>query len=240
MNRSCILILLLFIVTPVSLAIGQKNNVVGLWGVEMVMVGERDVTPVAKWFRINQDGTNQAGNGWLQNSEGTWKYDEQNHTYESINKNGIADEFGPFSIHFEEEKMVWQRDEEGMDVTVTLSRIDELPKAPADLVQGLWDLEQVFEKESDITEDFDAADLYYIFIRWDRIYVERTVEGERTSGFWHMDAHQPHITLISHQDEKKREAWNVDVSDSTLVLTGLSDSNKNLEMHLVRIQAFPE
>lgn len=239
MNRKYILILIFLVFTPITLVIGQQNQVAGFWGVENVQAGDQEMTPVAKWFRINEDATYQSGNGWLQNSEGTWKYDEQNHTYEPTTKNGLVDEFGAFSVQFKDDKMVWQRAEEGMNVTVTLSRIDELPKAPADLVHGLWDLEQVLENGNDITADFDNENRYYLFIRWDRLYTERTADGERTSGYWYMDAHHPEITLMSHQEGRQPETWNVNVNISNLVLTGLSDSNRDREIHFVRFKQFP-
>lgn len=240
MNRKKILILLFLVLTPISLAIGQQNQMTGLWGVEKVTAGDREMTPIAKWFRINEDGTYQSGNGWLQNAEGTWEYDEQNQTYSPTTKNGLIDEFGAFSVHFKEEKMMWQREEEGMDVTVILSRLDELPKAPADLVQGLWDLEQILENGDDITENFDSDNRYYLFIRWDRIYVQRAADGERSTGYWHMNGHRTEMTLMSHQESKQPETWNVEANDSKLVLTGLSDLNQNIEMSFRRLQKFPE
>ena len=101
MNRKYILILLFLVLTPISQAIAQQNQIGGFWEVETVQVGDRDVTPVAKWFQINEDGTYQAGNGWMQNDEGTWAYDEQNQTYAPTSKNGLIDEFGAFSLQFE-------------------------------------------------------------------------------------------------------------------------------------------
>lgn len=239
MNKKYILTFFLLTLIPI-LAIGQENQMTGLWGVEKVSAGDQEMTPVAKWFRINEEGTYQSGNGWMQNSEGTWEYDEQHQTYLPTTKNGFVDEFGAFSVHFEEEKMLWQRKEEGMNVTVTLSQLDELPKAPADLVQGLWDLEQIQENGNDFTEDFDPNNRFYLFIRWDRIYNERNEHGERTSGYWHMNGHRPEITLMSHQEGSQPDTWNVEANDSELVLRGLSDWNQNIEMSFRRLQKFPE
>lgn len=239
MSKKNILTFFLLTLIPI-LAIGQENQMTRLWGVEKVSAGDQEMTPVAKWFRINEDGTYQSGNGWMQNSEGTWEYNEQNHTYLPTTKNGLLDEFGAFSVQFDNGSMNWEREEEGMNVRVTLAQLDELPKAPADFAQGLWDLEQILENGNDITADFDPDNLFYLFIRWDRIYNERNADGERTSGYWHMDGHSPEMTLMSHQKGIQPETWNVEADDSTLILTGLSNSNQNIEMSFRRLQKFPE
>lgn len=239
MDKKYILTIILLTLIPI-LAIGQQNQITGLWGVEKVSVGDQEMTPVAKWFRIKEDGTFESGNGWMQNSEGTWEYDVQNQSYLPTTKNGLIDEFGAFSVQFEGEKMIWQREEDGMNVNVTLSQLNELPKAPADWVQGLWDLEQILEHANDITKNFDPDNRYYLFIRWDRIYVQRAADGERSTGYWHMNGHRPEVTLTSHQEGKQPETWNVEADDSTLILKGLSDSNQNIEMLFQRLQEFPE
>ena len=84
----------------------QEETVIGFWEVEVVEVGEENMTPVAKWFKINTDGTYQAGNGWLQNGQGNWNYDAENKIYSSTDSLDIADEFGGFSVSFHNEKMV--------------------------------------------------------------------------------------------------------------------------------------
>ena len=108
------------------------------------------------------------------------------------------------------------------------------------MVQGLWDLEQILENGNDITANFDADNRFYLFIRWDRIYNERNADGERTSGYWHMNAHHLEMTLMSHQEGTQPKTWNVEADASNLVLTGLSDSNQNTEMSFRRLQEFPE
>lgn len=240
MNRKYILILFFLVLTPITLAIGQQNQMTGLWGVEKVSAGDQEMTPIAKWFRINEDGTFESGNGWMQNSEGIWEFDGQNYTYLPTTKNGLVDKFGAFYVQFEDKKMLWQREEEGVNVKVTLSQLNELPKAPADLVQGLWDLEQILEHGNDITADFDPDNRFYLFIRWDRIYVQRSAEGERSTGYWHMNGHRPEMTLMSHQEGIQPETWSVKADASNLVLTGTSDLNQNIEMSFHRLHEFPE
>ena len=57
------------------------QDIVGFWEIKEVIVGGKIMTPVAKWSKINKDGSYQSGNGWLQNSEGTWKFDKKNNLY---------------------------------------------------------------------------------------------------------------------------------------------------------------
>ena len=59
----------------------QQESLIGLWEIQKVEVGEDNMTPVAKWTKINTDGTYQSGNGWLQNSQGQWNYDSKNKMY---------------------------------------------------------------------------------------------------------------------------------------------------------------
>lgn len=66
-----LLIVLVVAVLPLSL----KAQATGLWEVTKVIVGQEEMTPVAKWTQINKDGTFETGNGWLQNGNGTWTFD---------------------------------------------------------------------------------------------------------------------------------------------------------------------
>lgn len=198
------------------------------------------MTPVAKWTKINDDGSFQSGNGWLQNAIGTWTYDAVSHTFSPEETNGIKDEFGPFTVSFENESMIWKRMEEGAEVTVELQRIEEMPMATADRIKGLWDFSALTENGNDITSAFDPNGQHYLFLRWDRIYQVRNPQGERESGYWHINGHRPEITLLSHTQGKEPQSWRVEVTDRKLVMTGISDSNKNLVMTYSRINEFPK
>ena len=104
-----------------------SQHITGLWLVERVQVGEEQMTPVAKWFDIRDDGTCNSGNGWLQNMTGTWSFDKDTSEFSATNKFGIKDEAGPFAVEFMGESMLWSRTEEGMDVRVHLTRITTAP-----------------------------------------------------------------------------------------------------------------
>ncbi len=216
----------------------QEETVIGFWEVEVVEVGEENMTPVAKWFKINTDGTYQAGNGWLQNGQGNWNYDAENKMYSSTDSLDIADEFGGFSVSFHNEKMVWEREEEGMHVKVTLLPIEKLPMSPADYLEGIWDLVEITENEQSILNDFDKENKHKLFIRWDRIYINFSSEGKKLTGYWHIHGHKPEITLLPHQEDGKPESWRIEVNKKELLMTGISDSNRTIQRKYVRRNTF--
>lgn len=235
--RSFLLTISILLFSYLSL---KAQDITGLWEVKSVSVGEQSMTPVGKWFRIEADGSYTGGNGWLQNSKGTYVYSEQEKTYRPKETNGITDPAGAFTVAFTATGMQWSREEEGMPVTVQLAQIEELPKAPADQIVGLWGLKQVSENGQDITATFDPNQQHFRFFRWDRLYNERNAAGERKSGYWHMNAHKPEITLLPHEAGKEPESWRVEVSDNTLILAGISDSNQGKTMQYSRLSEFPK
>lgn len=224
-----------------GVAYGQGSAFEGLWMIENVRVGNQNMTPVAKWTRIKADGTYESGNGWLKSSEGTWTYDEADQTFLPKETNGLIDPNGAFAVSFNENNMQWKRTEEGQLVTVTLTRIRELPRSPADKLQGLWDLEQAKENDKDITQTYDPQNKQYLFIRWDRVYMERTSQGTRQTGYWHMNAHKPEMTFISHNAEQQPQSWKVEfASEKKMSMMGISDSNKGQLLIYNRLKAFPQ
>lgn len=240
MNRIMLTLLTLAISAFSFSKINAQQTVTGFWEVKEVKVGDQIMTPVAKWTRINEDGTFQSGNGWLQNSEGTWSFDKKYDHFEAVDPNGLADEFGPFEVAFEAEKMTWRRMEEGMPVTVILEPIDKLPKSTADELIGLWDLISVEKDGTAILDTFDPDGKRSIFIRWDRVYSERDAQGRRTTGYWHIHGHKPEITLLSHQKDKDAQSWRVSFKNGQLILKGISDSNRNTMHTYQRMNQFPK
>jgi hypothetical protein len=208
--------LLLAGLCSVSPAHGQQ--IIGFWGVDKVTVGEMDVTPVAKWFRINGDGTAAAGNGWLQNWKGTWTFDDEEMLYMPESTTELIDEFGAFKVSFPGNQMTWQREEEGMHVTVLLSRIAEMPMSPADEVRGLWGLETAVKDGKDIMESLDPDNRIYFFIRWDRLFQMRKGDGTKTFGFWHMDGHEPKFFLVNFDKSIEDQVFTVSFEGGKLVM----------------------
>ncbi|MEM7102913.1 MAG: hypothetical protein AAF502_07290 [Bacteroidota bacterium] len=216
----------------------QEEKVIGFWEIKTVEVGTENMTPVARWTKINADGTFQNGNGWLQNSKGTWTYDKANNQFSTINKLGIHDEFGGFTVSFDTGNMIWEREEEGMPVKVTLVSITELPMAPSDYLTGIWDLADITKNEKSIMSEFDSGDKHKIFIRFDRIYINFSPSGERLTGYWHIHGHKPEVTFLPHQADKDPETWKVEVNETELTITGLSDSNRSIQRKYVRRNTF--
>ena len=151
----------------------QNEKFIGLWEIQKVMVGSEQMTPVAKWARINQDGTYESGNGWLQNTSGTWTYKSGERSLMMTSTLDIADEYGGFTIAYDHDKMNWTRNEEGMEVKIILKPITELPMSPADYLEGGWELDDASPNQPSNER---------IMIRWDRIYVHFDADNRRRAG----------------------------------------------------------
>ena len=218
----------------------HAQKIVGFWEIKKVEVGGQLMTPIAKWTKINKDGSFQSGNGWLQNSEGTWTFDSKKKLFSPKETNGLIDEFGPFTVDIKDNTMTWLREEEDRIVTVTLVKIKQLPKAPADQLVGLWDLSTILKNGEDITSTFDPDNMYYLFLRWDKICTERSSKGQRTNGYWFVNSHKPEITLPPHNKEKPAESWEIKVGITTLKMIGISSTNENVQMDFKRRYEFPK
>lgn len=216
----------------------QIDSLTGLWKINKVMVGDEEMSPVAKWTRIHENGTFESGNGWLKISEGTWSFDREDHIFKPVDPLDVKDEFGGFVVSFEKDQMRWKREEEGMDVEVTLVSVKNIPMAPADYLEGLWDLAEITDDGVSVLKDFDPEDKHRLFIRWDRIYVNINPDGERSSGYWHIHAHKPELTLLSHVSGVPPEGWIIEVELRTLQMTGISESNKNIIRSYTRRDSF--
>ncbi len=216
----------------------NAQKIVDFWEIKTVIVGGKTMTPVAKWIKINKDRSYQSGNGWLQNAEGTWQFDKKNNLYSTTETMGIKDEFGPFTVEFNDDKMTWLREEDGRIVTVSLEKITKMPKATADELVGLWDLTTVTKNDIDITATFDPDNKCYLFIRWDRMFVKRNPKDNRITGYWHINGHKPEITFLPKT--KNNESWRVEITATEFKMIGISDTNIETEMTYQRIYEFPK
>ncbi len=213
-----------------------SQSVEGLWGVISVHVGDQEMTPVAKWFCFNKDGTCTGGNGWTQNVVGTWSYDKKTQEFSPENTNGIKDEYGAFKVSFEKDKMIWNRVEDGMKVIVVLQPIDELPASPADLVQGLWALSEVKQKGVDVTSTLDPDSKQFILIRPDKRFRLRNPDGSSVRGFWHMNGHHPLFTLINDDRTIENQVFDVSFENAQLIM---SKRGEDIIYKYQRIFQFP-
>lgn len=220
MKKTILLVVLMFGLF-LNFAKAQKEKVVGLWEVKSVSVGDKIKTPVAKWMDINEGGNYKSGNGWLQSSVGSWKYDEVKNEFFTFDSLGIFDSFGGFVVRFESDKMIWNRVEEGMNVEVVLKPIEKLPMSPSDFLLGLWEIES-----SDTIVNHELGIGQKIYLNWEREYTLFSTEGKRTKGFWHLNGHQPILTLISRKGTFS--VFQIEVDDKFLKLVGLSSENNGI------------
>lgn len=217
----------------------QSQNLTGIWLVEKVQVGDEQMTPVSKWFNFHENGKYESGNGWLQNTIGTWSYDPEAQEFSATNKLGIKDEAGPFKIETKGKTMVWSRMEEGSNVKIYLQQIQSIPPSYTDLLPGLWKLTESSEPSESVTSG-PLTGLKHVFIRWDRIYRATDQDSKSKTGYWHVNGHRPELTLLPHQTETDAASWRIQVSEKELELTGISDSNKDQVKKFIRIHQFPK
>jgi hypothetical protein len=211
----------------------------GFWLVTKVTVGGKELTPVARWFKLTT-GKQVSGNGWVQHSFGTYKFDPKKSEVTFITTNEPDDEFGAFKVERKGPLMTWSRTEEGEAVIVELKPITELPMSPSDVAKGLWILESAVERDVNITKQYDPDHKHFLFIRWDRQYVRQINAHERISGYWFFDAHRPEVTFISENREQEDEKWAVTIEGQKMTMKGSSENVQSMVLTYVRATDFPK
>ena len=68
LNNNPVIVCIVFIMLFTSCT----SKIEGLWEIEKVKVGDKEMTPIARWVRLNPDKSQKSGNGWFQHSIGTW------------------------------------------------------------------------------------------------------------------------------------------------------------------------
>ncbi|RNC86005.1 MAG: hypothetical protein ED557_04340 [Balneola sp.] len=227
------LLIISFLLLNVSLSNAQIS---GLWEATKVQVGTEEMTPVAKWSMFNEDGSFTTGNGWLQNGDGTWLFNEQTSKLSLTTITGFDNEFGAFTVDIvSDELMYWKRTEDGQEVTVTYERITEVPKDLRTNVVGLWQIELVLEGETDITKDYTKDGSWFYHIRWDNLVNVMTSEG-RTSGMWRVDAHRPTLDILYYDEKKSLDYWALSFENED----SMTWKREALTIQLKRLTAFPD
>ena len=214
----------------------NKNSIEGLWVIDMVVVGQEEITPNARWTRLNDDGTQQSGNGWFQHSVGTWTLDKNSRELSIRTINGTKDPFGPFEVNFDSDTMTWTRMEEGNEVTVKLKRAKELPQTYGDRVLGLWKLEESNGEGPYLSDE--AAPQAMLFLRWDRRFELGTPDGT-IYGVYNVHGHRPEIELIPYGDKLDRNFWSFECTHSQLSIQ-LLNSEEKVTRKFIRTNQFPE
>lgn len=214
-----------------------SSKVTGLWHVQKVQVGQKEMTPIARWVRFNKDGSQQSGNGWFQHSIGTWNLDKQNEKLRITNTNGFEDNNPPFAFSFNEKTMIWEREEEGQTVRVTLEKGETLPQSPGDALLGIWELEKVMKGSKVVTKKNNQEAQQSLFLRWDKIFVLRNTRDGRQTGVYHIHGHLPEIELFFHNEAFPRQKWSFEVTHNELRLKSL-DGDTEISRHYRRTSQF--
>ncbi|GAB5409612.1 MAG: hypothetical protein BalsKO_19770 [Balneolaceae bacterium] len=208
----------------------------GLWEAVHVSVGTEEMTPIAKWTEIKEDGTFISGNGWLQNSDGSWKFDQTNSELTMIPKTGFEDPFGSFKVNFQTNaKMIWEREEEGQKVIVQYERISSIPKSWSDLATGIWDLKTATREGMDAMEEFDPTGDRFIFLRWDKLFTDYTSEG-RISGIWRIGAHSSALDILYYDNSKSPNYWQYSFEGDNEMIWKMGE----VTLTFSRLNSFPE
>jgi hypothetical protein len=166
------------------LPIFNQAQIEGLWIVTKVQVGDQPPTPVAKWFDLKADGQLLSGNGGIINNRGSWSQEGEQLIFH--NEQGQADTAGPFQIQQEDNTMTWTREEEGMQVTVSLETTGVFPKASWDHLYGNWQIQEIWQGDENQTPRLDPDQKMTLFFRWDHQYVVRNAPNDNllAPGIW--------------------------------------------------------
>ncbi|WP_323757482.1 hypothetical protein [Roseivirga sp.] len=206
--------------------------VTGLWVIEKVIAGDEDLTPIMKWISFEENGTFTSGNGWLQNNLGSWVYDDQQKALIQSTDAGI-DSYGPFNVSFQNEKMIWERIEEGNKVSITLVTVNQKPMASWDMIVGTWEISipnGIHPTTGSVVAEYLLENITYSF-NWDRRYKKFDTEGILVeTGIWQIDSYSPTLTLIS--DEKDtRTRWKIQFSNGNMTWESLLLENELMKLY---------
>ena len=224
---------LLFLTFILSLGIYSQNSLIGLWEVKSVEVGNKEVTPNARWMRFHADGNQESGNGWTQHSIGTYSFNEKENELSMINTNGLLDEYGAFKVEINNESMKWTREEDGMLVTVNLIKTEKLPLAYGDQLLGLWKLVSIEGDQDLFQEELDPC----LFIRWDKRFDIRSKEG-RLRGYYQVNGHAAELNLIPFDEKQERSRWTIEYLEDGIILSRKTEQAES-KATFKRIFEFP-
>ncbi|MEO0338672.1 MAG: hypothetical protein AAF242_05610 [Bacteroidota bacterium] len=189
-----------------------QSQISGLWEVTLVEVGGQTPTPTAKWFDLKTDGQMLSGNGGVINQRGSWLAQNDQKEILFAQPSGEQDPSGPFTIdQLTSDQMTWKRNEEGMDVTIQLKKIQELPMANWDLLQGNWKIKEFYFPEKDEVAFLDPDQHHTYFFRWDHLYkasggIDRKAD---TWGIWQIHGHKAELRMM-RLDGQENVLWSIE------------------------------
>lgn len=213
--------LLLFLGISAAL---NGQSILGSWEVIAVQAGPHSMTPQAKWVTFETEGF-FGGNGYLQNSAGIYHWDQKAQTIRLEDSLGFPDPNPAFQISFKGDTMLWQRLEEGMELTVQLRPMEEKPLRPADHIIGVWAPE-------------DSESLAFIRFGWTQTYELRYKDGRSSRGVWRCHPHRPEVVLIPWDEEEKNQLFLLEYQNWKDLTLKAKDSN--LVWSLARLRDYPD
>ncbi len=191
----------------------------GLWLIEKVKVGDKEMTPDKKWTEFAKDGSFISGNGYLRNGEGTYQYDSQTGQLLMEDSISLKDKHGAFQTSIDDDAMYWERMEEGMKVQVYLRPIQALPMTGSDRIRGLWQ-----------GEDFR------LFLRWDRAFTRYNADGSREYGVWRKHPHKNELALLPWSAKKTPQFFKIEESSYSQMILSDAEGDEKIKFH--RIKSF--
>ncbi|NVK51633.1 MAG: hypothetical protein HWD85_01770 [Flavobacteriaceae bacterium] len=208
--------------------VNKENTIIGLWIVEKVMVGKNKMTPIARWMQFNKDSTQTSGNGWLKHSYGTWNLNDKNQL-RITNSNGLSDEADPFLIDVKKGKMIWQRNEEGQNVQVHLTRVEEKPASPGNEILGLWKLESFTVSGKDISNTANPKNNQTLYLSWDNVFREHNLLKGRRVGIYKIHGHRPELQMVNYGKNPVFSFWDFSITKNKLKL--ISKDTKTIKIY---------
>lgn len=224
-----------FIITSCKLKEHEKS-MDGLWEITKVSIGEGEMTPVARWIRLNKDFTQESGNGWLQHSVGTWTLDPTNNLLGVNNSNGIEDKV-PFEVNLTGNTMTWKRIEMGEEVSISLRRISKIPTSEANKLFGLWKFTSIHMDSKEISDSLNPKNKATLYLAWDHNYkLSHYPDGDKY-GIFKTHGHRQRMQMVVNYNTRqpKIEFYNFEIDKDTLHLKSV---NKNIQLKLIRIHQF--
>lgn len=212
------------------LACNTNSKMIGLWQIEKVSVGDMEMTPTAKWTRLNEDRSQSSGNGWHQHTVGSWNYDNKSRQIKLVSENGLKDEFGAFTVLEQDQKnMKWTREEEGEEVQIFLKKITKLPQAPFNTLLGVWKLQ---------SDNKNA--ISYLFFRWDQIAIHKKENQNKIYGMYKTHGHKNELQIIYYETPLRQEVWTYSFKDNDILLLENTSKEKPVKEVYERIDYIPQ
>lgn len=196
-NKFLILLILVTIIScKKELSDFQIN---GLWLVKKVtMENEEMITPALNWMLFNPDSTHAFGNGWLQNSVGSWTFQKSSKILTIKNDIGFSDYTNSMKIELSKKNMTCKLKVDEMEITLFLERIDKLPTSEVNKLYGLWKIDSTFINSRDVTDSLNPEKKAMLFLRWDNNFEIRNYpEGEKF-GIFKTQSFRQQLEMINY------------------------------------------